>query len=80
MSGKEGAKDVPRWAKGEKPFVGESGRDAAKRLLDEKYGPGQWKDTGPASEYNQLKKFFDRSFTDPKSGPACPSGGGDDGA
>ena len=61
LSGKEGAKDVPSWAKGERPRIGESGRDFAKRLLDSKYGPGSY-DRGPTSEFNRIQKWGDRAF------------------
>ncbi|MBN0084501.1 RHS repeat protein, partial [Pseudomonas aeruginosa] len=65
VSGKAGAKDVPSWAKGDRPYQGESGKDFAKRIMDQKYGKGNWKD-GPGSEYNQIKKWGDRSFIDTK--------------
>jgi hypothetical protein len=39
---KEAADDVPSWAKGERPLTTENGRDFAKRLLDDKYGPGSY--------------------------------------
>ena len=67
ISGKEGSKDAPSWAKqsGAKPKVGESGKQFAKRLLDEKYGAGNWK-SGPGTEANQIQKWADRSFMDPK--------------
>lgn len=67
LSGKEGAKDAPSWAKqsGAKPKVGETGKQFAKRLLDAKYGEGNWK-SGPATEFNQIQKWADRSFMDPK--------------
>ncbi|MDP2378186.1 hypothetical protein [Reyranella sp.] len=65
-SGKDGAKDIPSWAKGHRPLVGESGKAAAKRVLDERYGPGNW--TKISREYQLLKKNFDRSFRDPKPG------------
>ena len=58
-SGKEKANDIPSWAKGEKPKEGESGKDFAKRLLDRKYGKGNYK-TGTGSEYNKLRKYGDR--------------------
>jgi RHS repeat-associated protein len=61
VSGKEGAKDVPSWARGQRPRIGESGKEFAKRLLDEKYGPGNY-DRGPTSEFNQIKKWGDRAF------------------
>lgn len=59
-----GATDIPSWAEGEKPQVGESGKDFAKRVMDEKYGKGQYK-TSPNSEFNKLKKYGDRHFMDP---------------
>ena len=58
-SGKEKASDTPSWSKGQKPNPGEKPSDFAKRVLDGKYGPGNWKD-GPGSEYNQLKKYAER--------------------
>jgi hypothetical protein len=68
LSGAEGAKNAPSWARGMRPRIGESGKDFAKRLLDEKYGPGNWEeDDGPSSEFSQIKKWGDRSFHDPKS-------------
>lgn len=63
LSGKEAAKDVPSWAKGNRPRVGESGKDFAKRLLDEKYGPDYPK--GPGSEFNKVQKWGDRAFRNP---------------
>lgn len=54
-SDKEKANDIPSWARGEKTMPGESGKDYAKRLCDEKYGEGNY-NTGPGSEYNKLKK------------------------
>lgn len=65
LSGKEGSKETPSWARGMRPREGESGRDFAKRLMDEKYGPGNWDKSNP--EYKQLQKKGDRSFRDPKS-------------
>ena len=64
VSGKDGAKDVPSWAKGERPNIGESGKDFADRLTGKKYG-GQPTDKGPGSEWSKIKKWGDRSFTDP---------------
>lgn len=61
LSGKEGATDIPSWARGEKPFVGESGQEFARRLLDHKYGPRNYP-TGPRSEFNRLRKYADRHF------------------
>jgi len=61
QSGKEGAKDIPSWAAGEKPLKGETGDKYARRLLDTKYGEGSYK-TGADSEYSKLKKYADRHF------------------
>jgi hypothetical protein len=65
-SGAEAARDVPSWARGNRPMVGENGKQFAKRLLDEKYGNGQWEGTGPGSEFSKLKKWGDRGFVDPR--------------
>ena len=59
QSGKEASTDVPSWARGKKPREGESGRDFAKRLLDEQYGPGEWKGTGSGPEFSKLQQFGD---------------------
>jgi hypothetical protein len=52
-----------------KPYVDESGKDFATRLMDEQYGEGEWNktkaDTGPKSEYQGIKKWGDRSFQNP---------------
>jgi hypothetical protein len=61
LGGKEAAEDVPSWAQGERPLTTENGRDFAKRLLDDKYGAGNYP-TGPGSEFNKIKKWGDRAF------------------
>ena len=61
MSDKEGAKNIPSWAKGQHPYVGESGNEFAKRLCDERFGKGNYK-TGPGSDYSKLKKYATRNF------------------
>jgi hypothetical protein len=66
LSGKEGAKDVPSWARGNRPMVGEDGKAFAKRLLDKQYGVGNW-EKGAGSEFSQIQKWADRSFMDPPS-------------
>jgi hypothetical protein len=60
-SGKEKSSDTPSWARGERPYVDESGKKFAERLLDAKYGKGKWKD-GPDSEFNKIRKWRDRGF------------------
>jgi hypothetical protein len=62
-SGKIGATDKPSWVK-DRPNVGESGKDFAKRLLDDKYGAGKY-EKGPKSEFNRIKKWADRHFMNP---------------
>lgn len=64
VSGKEAARGVPSWARGQRPRVGEDGKSFARRLLDEKYGAGQWR-RGPNTEFNQIKKWGDRGFVEP---------------
>jgi hypothetical protein len=66
LSGKEGAKDVPSWARGKRPYIGEHGRDFAKRLMDDQYGRGNW-ENDRTQEYDRLKKYGDRRFRDPLS-------------
>ncbi len=61
ISDKEGAKDVPSWAKGNRPYKSESGKDFAKRLMDEKFGLGNY-DKGADSPFNKIKKWGDRSW------------------
>ena len=53
--------DIPDRFKGERPYKGESGKDAAKRVLQE-HGEYNPKDTGPRSDFNRLKKYFDTHF------------------
>ena len=64
-TGKEKAIDIPSRFKGERPYINESGKDFAKRLCDEAFGKGNY-DTVPKSNYNRLKKYGDRAFTNPK--------------
>ncbi|EHM3444075.1 TPA_asm: hypothetical protein GNC35_003048, partial [Salmonella enterica subsp. enterica serovar Enteritidis] len=66
QTGKEAAKDVPSWAKGERPYVGENGKEFAKRLMDKKYGEGGWDAKGARSEHNKIQKWGDRGFENPK--------------
>ena len=58
-SGKEKASNRPSWTLGERPEPGESGKDFAKRVMDKRYGEGNYK-KGAKSEYSQLKKWGDR--------------------
>jgi len=62
-SGKDKATDVPSWLKnkGERPYKNENGKTFAKRVMDEKYGAGNYP-TGPGTEYNKIQKYGDRGF------------------
>ncbi|WP_019553478.1 hypothetical protein [Propionispira raffinosivorans] len=57
----QNSQDVPSWAKGNQPDEGESGKDFAKRLMDEKYGEENY-DKGLGSEYNKIRKWGDSGF------------------
>ena len=65
-SHKEKADDPPSWALGERPYVGENGKEFAKRVMDKRYGKDKWykgpKSKGPDSEYNKIRKWGDRAF------------------
>lgn len=63
-SHKEKADSPPSWALGERPYVGENGKEFAKRVMDKCYGRGNWdpKDNGPKSDFNRIKKWGDRAF------------------
>lgn len=63
-SGKEKASDAPSWARGDpaaRPRVGESPSQSATRVLDSKYGSGNYP-KGPGSEFNKIQKWHSRGF------------------
>ena len=65
LSGKTGSTDIPSWVKNEgyrDPRLGESGEDYATRLLDHKYGEGNWR-RGPGTEFSKIQKWADRHFS-----------------
>jgi len=67
LTPKEAATDVPSWARGKVPYVGESGKPFAKRLMDDQHGPGKWEgDPVREREFRQIQKWGDRHFRDPK--------------
>lgn len=59
-SGKDKATDIPSWANGKRPYIWENGKNYAQRLMDERYGKGNWKKS--SQEYNKLKKHGDRGY------------------
>lgn len=63
------ASDIPSWVvhEGYSPLPGESGKEFAKRVLDDRYGAGNYP-TGPGSEYNKLKKHIDRDKSIKRTG------------
>jgi RHS repeat-associated protein len=63
-SGKEKADDVPSWAKGNRPQTTENGKEFAERLLNDRYGKGEWsvKDPKIRQDYNKIRKWGDRGF------------------
>jgi hypothetical protein len=62
-TGKEKASDVPSWARGNRPYKSENGKNFANRLMDEKYGKGNWQQNPDRmKEYSQIKKWGDRGF------------------
>ena len=60
-TGKETANDKPSWVN--KGMVDPSlpAEENARRLLNKRYGPGNWK-KGPGSEFNQIKKWLTRAL------------------
>lgn len=66
QSGKEAADDIPSWVEkepGPRPGINESGKEFARRMMDGKYGVGEWTRTGQqGEEFSQIKKFGDRAF------------------
>ena len=76
QSGKEGAKDIPEWARqqGTRPYVGETPIKTATRAMNEKYGEGGWNRGTHNREFEQLKKHYSRHFQDPKEMPSPHNG------
>ena len=61
QSKKSRSTDVPSWVNYKPPHINEKAKDYAKRILDEKYGKGNWP-KGPGSEYNKIVKFATRNL------------------
>jgi hypothetical protein len=63
QSGKQASTDIPSWAEGTGPRGKEEGKKYAERLMNNKYGFGNWgKVQARMTEYSQLKKYGDRNF------------------
>ncbi len=64
-SGKEKATDVPTWVQHHpegKPYVTENGKDFATRMLNSRYGEGNWTMKEYGRLFSQLRKYGDRAF------------------
>ncbi len=59
-SGKEKSSNKPSWMNEDMVNKDLSAQQNAKNLLNEKYGPGNWK-KGPGTEFNQIVKWLIRS-------------------
>ena len=55
-SKKERSTNAPEWSKYKKQKKGESKKQYATRILNEKYGKGNW-GKGPGSEYSRIIKY-----------------------
>ena len=62
VSGKAGAKDVPSFAEGRAPKVGQSGSEFADEVMDETFGPGSWDKKTAGGAWKKIQKFGDRAF------------------
>ena len=60
-SGKEKANDTISWVDPHDIDPNKTPQQNARRILDEKYGPGNWK-TGPAGEFNKIVKWIERGI------------------
>ena len=62
-TGKEKATDIPSWAKGERPYAGENGKNYATRLMNKRYGKGNWENNANRMrEFRQIQKNGDRGY------------------
>ena len=61
IKGKKPKDDIPERFRGERPLKGESGKEAAKRVL-QKHGEYNPNETKGSTLFSQLKKYFDQHF------------------
>lgn len=74
LSGKDGATDIPSWARGMVPKAGQSGKDAAGKAMDKQYEGQNWKSMPRRMmEFRKLQKYFDRHFKDPEPPKSVPT-------
>ena len=60
-SGKEKASDKPSWVNKDMVDPNLSAEENARRILNDKYGPGKWK-KGSNTEFNKIKKWLTRTL------------------
>lgn len=78
QSGKEAADDTPSFAKGKPRLVGETPEQYARRVMDDEWGPGQWKGLPERDkEFRQIKKYGSRGFRVPRIEPLIVPDDGD---
>jgi hypothetical protein len=66
QTGKAAASDAPSWCQGARPMIRETGKDFARRLMDEKYGADKWPSSPERqTEFSKIKKWGDRNFRIP---------------
>jgi RHS repeat-associated protein len=65
LTGKQKADDIPSLYRGNKPYIGETSKQFAERMMKDVAKLDKY-DTGPGSDFSKLQKFG-RGFTDPKS-------------
>ncbi|MBS0521002.1 MAG: hypothetical protein JSR90_20035 [Proteobacteria bacterium] len=68
QSGKEGAKDIPSWAREEgiRPYIDETPAETATRAMNKHYGKGNWSKKTQRGDFQKLQKHYGRHFRTPK--------------
>ena len=70
LSGKEAADDTPSWARGTPRRVGETPDAYARRVMDGRWGRGNWEKLPDRErDFRQIKKYGSRSWRDPRMEP-----------
>jgi hypothetical protein len=67
QSGKEAASDVPSWARGVAREMGESPVNYARRVIDQRYDEGAWRNPERARDLRKIQKYGQRAFRDPRT-------------
>jgi len=68
QSGKEAASDVPSYARGIPRYVGETPDQFARRVMDDRWGKGNWEGNKERQkDFRKIKKWGSRAYQNPKS-------------